>query len=168
MAPADPRREEPGYARADRNLSELLQELRVALPGVQVVFGFLLTVPFTARYESLTAFQKDLYFGTMLCTALTTALFVAPSANHRMLFRKRDKEYIVLVANRLAIAGLASMAISMCGAILLISDLVFDTFVPAVTTCGAAFMFAWLWFVRPMRRALRLADEPEPAVDSPS
>lgn len=166
MAPADPPREETRYARADRNLSELLQELRVALPGVQVVFGFLLTVPFTQRYESLTAFQKDLYFGTLLCTALTTALFVAPSANHRMLFRKRDKEYIVLVANRLAIAGLASMAISMCGAILLVSDLVFDAFVPAVTTCGAAFVFAWLWFVRPIRRRFRLEDEPEPPAHS--
>lgn len=161
VAKADEPREETVSERADRNLSELLQELRVALPGVQVVFGFLLTVPFAQRFESLTEFQKDLYFATLLCTALTTALFVAPSANHRMLFRKRDKEYIVLVANRLAIAGLASMALSMCGAILLISDLVFDTPVPAVTAGGSALVFTWLWFVRPIRRRLRLEDEPD-------
>jgi hypothetical protein len=162
VAPADDPRGETQFERADRNLSELLQELRVALPGVQVVFGFLLTVPFTPRFESLTAFQRDVYFATLLCTALTTAFFVAPSANHRMLFRKRDKEYIVLVANRLAIAGLASMAVSMCGAILLISDLVFDALIPAATTCGAAIVFGWLWFVRPLRRRHHLEDEPEP------
>lgn len=134
----------------------------MALPGVQVVFGFLLTVPFAQRFETLTGFQKDLYFVTLLFTALATAFFVAPSANHRMLFRKRDKEYIVVVANRLAIAGLASMALSMCGAILLISDLVFDAPVPAVTAAGSALVFVWLWFLRPMRRRLRLEDEPDP------
>jgi len=78
-----------------------------------------------------------------------------------MLFGKRDKEYIVLVANRLAIAGLASMALSMCGAILLISDLVFDSPAPAVTGAGSALLFFWLWFLRPMRRRLRLEDEPD-------
>jgi len=167
VAPADRPRVETQQERADRNLSELLQELRVALPGVQVVFGFLLTVPFTQRFESLTPFQEKLYFGTLLWTALATALFVAPSASHRMLFRKRDKEYIVLDANRLTIAGLASMAVSMCGAILLVSDLVFDAFVPALTAGGAAATFAWLWFVRPIRRRHRLVDEPEPSRDSP-
>lgn len=168
VAPAEKPRREASYERADRNLSELLQELRVALPGIQVVFGFLLTVPFTERFEALTPSQEKLYFATLLCTALTTALFVAPSANHRMLFHKRDKEYIVRVANRLTIAGLASMAVSMCGAILLISDLVFDALVPAVTTCGAAIVFAWLWFVRPIRRRHRLEDEPEPETEPPT
>jgi hypothetical protein len=168
VAPADRPREETRLERADRNLSELLQELRVALPGVQVVFAFLLTVPFTQRFESLSRYQKNLYFGTLLCTALTTALFVAPSANHRMLFRKRDKEYIVLVANRLAIAGLVTMAVSMCGAILLVSGLVFDAVIPAVATSGAAIVFAWLWFVHPIRRRHRLTDEPEPRTDPPS
>lgn len=130
-------RAETAYERADRNLAELLQELRVALPGVQVVFGFLLTVPFTQRFERLNTFQRTLYFATLLCTALATALFVAPSANHRMLFRKRDKEYLLVIANRLTIAGLAAMALSMCGAILLISDVVFDALVPTISTAGA-------------------------------
>jgi hypothetical protein len=133
-----------------------------SLPGVQVLFAFLLTVPFTQRFEALSPLQQKLYFGTLLSTALTTALLVAPSANHRMLFRKRDKEYIVVIANRLTIAGLASMALSMCGVILLISDFMFDAVTPVVATCGAASVFVWLWFVRPIRRRHRLDDEPEP------
>jgi hypothetical protein len=162
VAPPDDPRGETSFERADRNLSELLQELRVALPGVQVLFAFLLTVPFTQRFQSLTPSQEKLYFGILLSTALTTALLVAPSANHRMLFRKRDKEYIVVIANRLAVAGLASMALSMCGVILLISDFMFDAATPVFATCGAAMMFTWLWFVRPIRRRNRLKDEPEP------
>lgn len=143
VPPEDPRGEE-SYERADRNLAELLQELRVALPGVQVLFAFLLTVPFTERFQSLTPFQEKLYFGTLLSTALTTALLVAPTANHRMLFRKRDKEYIVVISNRLAVAGIGSLALSMCSAILLISDFVFDAPTPVLATCGAALVFAWL------------------------
>jgi hypothetical protein len=158
---------ETQYERANRNLAELLQELRVALPGVQVVFGFLLTVPFSARFEALSPFQERLYFATLLCTALTTALFVAPTANHRMLFRKREKEYIVVVANRLALTGLAFMAASMCGVILLVSDVLFDAFVPAVTTLGAATVFGWLWFARPMRRRRSMEDEAELVAEPP-
>ncbi|MDQ3680065.1 MAG: DUF6328 family protein [Actinomycetota bacterium] len=164
MAPQTNPRGETGYERADRNLAELLQELRVALPGVQVLFAFLLTVPFTPRFESLTAYQEKLYFGTLLSTALTTALLVAPTANHRMLFRKRDKEYIVVISNRLAVAGLGSMAFSMCSAVLLISDFLFDAATPVVATSGAGMVFAWLWFVRPLLRRNRLEEEPEPWV----
>lgn len=154
----DDQRTETNYERADRNLSELLQELRVALPGVQVLFGFLLTVPFTERFKSLTTFQEGLFFATLLCTALTTALLVAPTANHRLLFHKRDKEYIVMVANRYAVTGVALMAISMCGVILLISDLLFDGFVPVGAVCVAALAFGWLWFARPLLRRAQLDD----------
>ncbi len=156
----DDPRGETSFERADRNLAELLQELRVALPGVQVLFAFLLTVPFTQRFESLNATQQKLYFGTLLMTALTTVFLVAPSANHRLLFHKRDKVYIVRVANRLTIAGLVAMALSMCGVILLISDFMFDSATPVIATVGALLVFAWFWFVRPMRRRLRLEDEP--------
>jgi hypothetical protein len=162
VAPPENPRGETHYERADRNLAELLQELRVALPGVQVLFAFLLTVPFTTRFERVTPAQEKLYFGTLLLTALTTALLVAPSANHRMLFRKRDKEYIVLIANRLTLAGLVSMALSMCGVILLISDFMFDAATAVIATTGAALVFTWFWFVRPARRRQRLADEPGP------
>ena len=135
-----------------------MQELRVALPGVQVLFGFLLTVPFTQRFQSLTQVQEKLYFAILLSTALTTALLVAPTANHRMLFRKRDKEYIVQVANRYAVAGIALMALSICGVILLISDLLFDGLVPGATACAATLAFGWLWFVRPLLRRAQLDD----------
>ena len=158
MGSPDDQRGETSFERADRNLSELLQELRVALPGVQVLFGFLLTVPFTQRFRSLTSFQESLYFATLLCTALTTALLVAPTANHRLLFHKRDKEYIVMVANRYAVAGIALMALSMCGVILLISDLLFDGPAPVGAACVAALAFGWLWFVRPLLRRAQLDD----------
>lgn len=158
VAAADDPRDETAHERADRNLAELLQELRVVLPGVQVLFAFLLTVPFTERFSDLTSFQKRLYFAILLSTAVTTALLVAPTANHRLLFHKRDKEHIVLVANRLAVAGIALMAVSICGAILLISDVLFDTFTAAVSTVGIAVVFTVFWFVGPVVRRSRLAD----------
>jgi len=151
-----------GYERADRNLSELLQELRVALPGVQVLFGFLLTVPFTDRFQALTMVQERLYFATLLSTALATAFLVAPTANHRLLFRKRDKEHIVMSSNRLATAGVGFLALSICGVILLVSDVVFDAPTSVIATCAKAVVFAWLWFVLPLIRRARLDDEPKP------
>ena len=158
MAGADGQRHETELERADRNLAELLQELRVILPGVQVLFAFLLTVPFTERFGVLTGYQESLYFAILLSTAVTTALLVAPTANHRLLFRKQDKEFIVLVANRLALAGIALMAVSICGAILLISDVLFDLSTAVVSTLAVAAIFLLLWFVRPMMRRARLAD----------
>jgi hypothetical protein len=149
-------REETPEQRADRNLNELLAELRVALPGVQVLFAFLLTVPFSQRFESLTAFQEKLYFGILLGAALATALFIAPTAGHRLLFRRQEKEYLVLAANRLALAGLGVLALSMCGVIALISDLLFGTAATVVTTAASAFVFAGPWYAGPLlrRRAL--------------
>src|SRR4051794_33462351 len=123
----DSGRPESEEERADRNLSDLLQELRVALPGVQVLFGFLLTVPFTQRFEDLTSFQQKLYFGVLIAVALATVLLVAPTAGHRILFRRQQKEYIVTISNRLALAGLSLLALAMCGAITLISDFLFGT-----------------------------------------
>lgn len=148
-------REESPEERADRNLLELLQELRVALPGVQVLFAFLLTVPFTQRFESLTSFQEGLYFGVLLGAALSTALFIAPTAAHRLLFRMQEKEYLVLAANRLTLAGLAVLAISMCGVILLISDMLFGPAATAITTTASVLAFAGLWYAGPALRRQR-------------
>jgi len=166
VTPSEDGRSETSVQRDDRHLAELLTELRIALPGAQVLFGFLLTVPFTQRFLALTPFQKRVYFVTLLTTALTTALFVAPSANHRLLFQKRDKAYIVRVSNRLAIAGIALMALSMCGALLLVSDIVFDASTAFVTTCIGGLVFAWFWFIVPLIRRVRLDDEP--AAGTPS
>ena len=89
--PPQPPREETQFERTDRNLAELLNELRVALPGVQVLFAFLLIVPFSQRYNTITEFERDLYFGVLICTALASMLLIAPSIHHRIEFRQRDK-----------------------------------------------------------------------------
>jgi uncharacterized membrane protein YuzA (DUF378 family) len=150
--PPDPERDETPYERADRNLAELLNELRVALPGVQVLFAFLLVVPFNAGYTRMTEFERKLYFGVLLCTALASILLIAPSMHHRLEFRKRDKEYLVVTANRLTIAGLSALAVAMTGAITLITHVLFGTAATVVTTAVVALGFAAVWFAIPLRR----------------
>src|SRR4029079_17337514 len=112
--------------RVDRELIELLNELRVALPGVQVLFAFLLTVPFSNGWRRITDFQKDVFVAAILLTAVSTALLIAPSAHHRLLFRSKDKEYLLFTANRLAIAGIGFLALAMSATILLVIDVVFQ------------------------------------------
>jgi hypothetical protein len=145
-------RDETPEQRADRNLTELLQELRVALPGVQVLFAFLLTVPFSSRFTELTDFQENLYFAILLGAALSTALFIAPTAGHRILFRRQQKEYLVVVYNRFALAGLAVLALSMCAVIALISDLLFGVAATLVVTTASLLTFGGLWYAGPMLR----------------
>lgn len=139
-------------------MAELLQELRVALPGVQILFAFLLTVPFSQGFTTLNSFQRDLYFGVLLSTAVATALLIAPSAHHRLLFRMRDKENLVHVSNRLSIAGLAVLSLSLIGAILLISDVLFKSPAPLIFTAATALIFAALWVVMPLARRIRLSE----------
>jgi hypothetical protein len=152
-------RDETPEERADRNLGELLQELRVALPGVQILFAFLLTVPFSQGFTRLDDFQRDLYFGVLMSTAVSTALLIAPSANHRLLFRMRDKENLVRVSNRLAIAGLLVLSLSLSGAILMVADVLFKSPAPALFTAGFGLILAVLWIVLPVIRRLKLAEE---------
>jgi Family of unknown function (DUF6328) len=152
-------RDETPEERADRNLGELLQELRVALPGVQVLFAFLLTVPFSQGFDRLTDFQRDLYFGVLLATALTTALLIAPTAYHRLLFRQRDKEHLVQISNQLSLAGLAVLAISLTGAVLLISDILFKGTPTVVFTALTGIVLATLWGVLPLNRRRELTEE---------
>src|SRR3954467_14652375 len=127
MAEVNDGREETEKERLDRNMIELLNELRVALPGVQVLFAFLLAVPFNQRFGQVTSFQKDVYFGTLMCTAVATALLLAPSTLHRVLFRQDDKLYIVRMSNRFAIAGFLVLMFAISGAVLLITDFLFGT-----------------------------------------
>jgi hypothetical protein len=149
-------RRETEEERADRNLSDLLQELRVALPGVQVLFAFLLTVPFTQRFRDLTSFQEHLYFGVLLCVALATILLVAPTAGHRILFRRQQKEFLVTVANNLTLAGMFLLAVGMSGAIALISDFIFSTTTTVVVTTLMAAAFAGFWYLGPLIRRSKL------------
>jgi Family of unknown function (DUF6328) len=148
----DSGRPESEEERADRNLSDLLQELRVALPGVQVLFAFLLTVPFSQRFSTLSEFEKKLFFGVLICVALATVLLVAPTAGHRILFRRQQKEFIVTQANRLALVGLLLLAVAMCGAIALISNFLFGTPTAVTSTIVMAVAFAIFWFVGPLAR----------------
>src|SRR3954467_13958020 len=149
---SDRGRDETEKERLDRNLSELLQELRVALPGVQVLFAFLLTVPFQQGFQKATTFQKDVYGVTLLLTALASALLIAPSAYHRLEFRQGDKKHIVFVANALAICGFGVLAAAMSSAVLLVTDYLFSPATAAICTVGAAIVLYGLWYVAPITR----------------
>ena len=151
----DTRRDESEAERLDRNLTELLNELRVALPGVQVLFAFLLAVPFSQRFSELQPYQEKIYFGTLICSAAATAFLIAPSAHHRVEFRMKDKPYIVSMANRLALVGLALLALSMTGVVLLITNLLYDTAATVIVTTATALVFALLWYGIPLRRRIK-------------
>jgi hypothetical protein len=150
-------RKESEGERLDRNLAELLQELRVALPGVQVLFAFLLAVPFQQNFSEITPFQERVYFATLLCTAISAALLISPTTYHRLNFRQQKKKELVLVSNRLAIAGMIFLALAMTGAIMLITDVLFGGVATVVFSIAAATMFAVLWGVLPLRRRLSLS-----------
>jgi Family of unknown function (DUF6328) len=155
-------RDESEDARLDRNLGELLQELRVALPGVQVLFAFLLAVPFQQNFTEITPFEKKVYFGTLLCTAISAALLIAPSAYHRITFHLQQKRELVFLANRFTIAGLSFLALAMTGAIVLITNVLFGGVATVITGAGAAAMFVALWYVLPLRRRLSLTKSERP------
>jgi uncharacterized protein DUF6328 len=142
--------EESTQDKGHRQLIELLNELRVALPGVQVLFAFLLTVPFTQGWSSVTAFQQDLYFACLLCSAIATALLIAPSAIHRIDFQQGDKPRIVLVSNVLAIAGLFFLLLAMVGVVWLITGFLYGGSVVVGFTVGIAVVFLLLWYALPL------------------
>jgi len=148
-------RKETEKERLDRNLIELLNELRVALPGVQVLFAFLLTVPFTQRFATLTTTQETVYYMTLLATAAATVLLIAPSAHHRINFRQREKAYIVFLANRLTIIGLGFLALAMAGVIFLITDILYGRTATIVATVVTIVVFAVMWYALPIARRLR-------------
>ncbi|MCA1682798.1 MAG: DUF6328 family protein [Actinobacteria bacterium] len=145
-------RDETEDERVDRNLGELLGELRVALPGVQVLFAFLLVVPFNTGFKDLTPGQERLYLATLLSAGLASALLIAPTAHHRMTFRLQDKPHLVILANRFAIAGLAFLAVAMTGAIGLVTDVVFGATVAAVSAGLIGLVFVVLWLAWPFTR----------------
>ncbi len=159
-------REETEEERLDRNLGELLQELRVALPGVQVLFAFLLAVPFQQNFTKITSFQKDVYFATLLLTALSAALLISPSAYHRLTFRMQQKDHLIFLANRFTIAGLGCLALAMTGAIVLITDVLFGTAATIITGAAALSVFAVFWYVLPLKRRLSSEEEPDPPTES--
>jgi Family of unknown function (DUF6328) len=141
--------------RLDRELIELLNELRVALPGVQVLFGFLLTVPFSQGWERVTDTERFVFFLTFLSTAIASALLIAPSAQHRILWRARDKEVLIRRANALALAGTVFLALAVTGAVWVVTDVIYAQAPTALVTAGVAGLFAWVWFAAPLIRRAR-------------
>ena len=152
--------EESHSQRVNRELIELLNELRVALPGVQVLFAFLLAVPFAQGFAQTNDFQRDLFFGTLVATAISSALLIAPSAYHRIAFRSRDKERMLLTSNALTLAGLFFLALAIVAAMTLIADFLYGPAVPVVAAVLGVGLFAVLWFALPLARR-NLQETPE-------
>jgi hypothetical protein len=145
-------RAETEQERVDRNLQEMLGELRVALPGVQVLFAFLLVVPFNQRFGEVTSFQKAVYFVTLMFTTASAMCLIAPSVHHRIEFRHQDKEQIVRTGNRIVIVGLALLAVAMTGAVLFITDVLYGATTTAVVAAAVTLAFSLLWYALPLRR----------------
>jgi hypothetical protein len=143
-------REESEAERADRNLAELLQELRVAGLGVQVLFGFLLSLPFTSRFTRLSPGQRNLYLATIVLAAVATALLLGPVAYHRLVFRQGQKERLVRAANVMAISGLATVGLAVSAAVLLVTDYVSSGLTAGLITAFVTIVFAGLWFAFPL------------------
>jgi hypothetical protein len=148
-------KDESHEERLDRELVELLNELRVALPGVQVLFAFLLTIPFTGAFADLSDLQRDVYFATFCATIASTAFLMAPTAYHRLRWRRYDKERMLRIANRTAIAGIVGLALAICGAAYLIADVLFGASGSAATVVAVAALLGGLWFALPLSRQIR-------------
>jgi preprotein translocase subunit Sss1 len=138
--------------RNSRRLLELLQEVRVATAGVQILFGFLLAVPFQQGFEQISSFQKHIYLVVLICTALSSALLIAPTALHRLLFRQGHKPQIIEYANRMVILGLVLLAVAMIGVVLLLTHEIFGPAAAIAVTVPIGLVFLLTWFVIPLAR----------------
>jgi hypothetical protein len=160
-------RNETPLQRCDRNLTELLQEVRVVQTGVQVLFAFLLTAPLSARFPQLTETQRVEYFMTLLASGAAAVLLMAPTAHHRILFRCGDKDHLVKIANRYTLAGLACVGLATLGALLFVSTMLFPGGLAAGTVAVAAVAMSWCWGAAPLlrrRSVMRVADAPGDSV----
>ena len=144
--------EESHEERVNRELIELLNELRVALPGVQVLFAFLLAVPFSQRFADTTALQRDTFMVALLSTLAGSVFLIAPTAYHRIRFRDRDKEALLRIANVFAILGMVFLAVGMTAVVFLVTDMIFKATVTAIVTALTAGLFTVVWFVLPLAR----------------
>lgn len=138
--------------RIDRELSELLEEVRVAIPGAEVLFAFLLGVAFTERFKEVTSTQRAVYFATLLLTAAATALLIAPTAYHRLNFREGGKERLLFSATRMAVTSLALLLLAVSGAVYLVGDLLYQSKVAGLAGGLTAAWFVWFWFGLPLTR----------------
>jgi hypothetical protein len=150
--PANDGRDESELERLDRQFDDLLQELRVMQTGIQVLFAFLLSLPFTQRFIHLDDDQRLLYFVTLLTSGAAVLTLLAPGAWHRALFAQRDKAHLVRVSHRFAIAGLAFVAVSICGVVSLIATFIYPGTTAAVVAGACLLAFLVLWLVLPVWR----------------
>ena len=153
-ASPDERRETQAQ-RDDRNLGELIQELRVVSIGVQVLFGFLFSLPFTVTFDQLGGTQRGIYMASLVLSAVATALLLGPVAYHRLVFRRGMKEPLVWFANAMAIAGLTAVGLAVLLAVLLVTDYVAGALAATLITVAMAFLFGGLWFAVPFGRRER-------------
>jgi hypothetical protein len=149
-------RSETPLERWDRNFGELLQELRVAQTGVQVLFAFLLTLPFTNRFGQVTGLERATYVVTLVAAAAATALLIAPASYHRLVFRQGRKPQLVQVGSVLAALGLGCLLIAMLGAVFLVVDVVLGSPVAAGLTAGLAGLYVFLWYLLPFLHRARV------------
>ena len=144
--------------RVDRELIELLNEIRVVLPGAQVLFAFMLSLPFLTHFDLLTSVDRNAYFAAFLCTALGTVLLMAPSANHRLRFREYDKEAMLFWFNRLVLAGSGFLAAAVALAVFVVTDMLFDQIWAALLGALMALWIALIWYVVPLWQRRRRVD----------
>jgi hypothetical protein len=138
------------HQRLARNVNDLLQELQVALAGVQILFGFLLSIVFTGPYQRATALQQGAHLVAVLFAVISVALMTAPAAWHRLLFRQGQRPEILRVSNVFAIGGLASLALAMSATVFLLADVVLGDW-PAIVICALTMAgFGLLWFALPL------------------
>ena len=141
--------------RVDRELIELLNEVRVALPGVQVLFAFLLVLPFQESFASVTGLERQVYYLAFASTAMASVLLIAPSTYHRIRFREGDKEQMLRTSNRLLLGGSLLLGISITSVTFLVTDLVFGDPASATAAAVAAAVISWFWFGLPLSRKVR-------------
>jgi hypothetical protein len=136
----------------DRQLIELLNELRIALPGVQLLFGFLLTVPFAQGFKRVDGFEKGVFYATLLSATLSTVCLIAPTATHRLRFHQGDRAYVIETAHKYTIAGLAFLALAIVGALVMITDVLYSGSAVFAFPAAIALLLVAVWFVRPLLR----------------
>jgi hypothetical protein len=141
--------------RHNRELIELLNELRVALPGVQVLFAFLLAVPFANGFPKLSPTDRDIFFVAFIATALSTILLIAPSSYHRLRWRQHDKERMLVISNVLTISGLFSLAVAITATVFVITDFLFHHTWAAAFTAMIGALFLVFWYGLPLAAAIR-------------
>jgi hypothetical protein len=150
VTPKDPATDESPKERVDRELGELLQGLRVALPGVQVLFAFLLTLPFANGFDKVDAFEQHVLFVSLISAAVASICFITPAAQHRVLFRTGTKEILVRRSNLYGIAGAIALGVAMASAVILVVDVLYTRSAATLTASGLIAFWAWCWFVQPL------------------